>query len=98
MINRVVEGLNQHDDAPSVIVLGKMQDLVQIPLLCNGGQFFSRLLRSSSQCVEACKRGEVLQSRDRRCASEIPHIAFLRSEQVHEGLSHTAKRSFCSRV
>jgi hypothetical protein len=42
MINRVVEGLDQHDDAPSVIAPGKMEDLAQVPLLRDGDQLFSQ--------------------------------------------------------
>jgi len=41
MINRVIEGLDQHDDALSVIALGKMEDLAQVPLLRDGDQLFS---------------------------------------------------------
>ena len=62
MINGVVEGLDQHDDDRSVIVLGQMEDLAQVPLLRDGDQLISRPLCSSSQFVEARKSGEFLWS------------------------------------
>jgi len=75
-----------------------MEDLTQFSLLRDGDQLFSRPLCSSPQFVEACKSGEFLQSRGRGCSSNMPHLAFFGSEQVQEGLSHTAKRSSGGRV
>src|SRR6266852_5076104 len=94
MINRVVDGLDQHDDDRSIIGPPvKMEDLAQFPLLRDCNQLFSRPLCSSPQFVEAWKSGEFLKLKGRGCSSNTPHIAFFGSEQVHEGLSHTAKRS-----
>src|SRR6266700_5415883 len=97
MINGMVDGLDHHDDDRSIIGPPvQMEDQIQVPPLRDCNQLFSRPFCSSPQFVEARKSGEVRKSRGRGCSSKIkmPRIAFFGSEQVHEGLSHTAKRPF----
>src|SRR5713101_6716154 len=95
MIDGVVDGLDHHDDGRSIIGSPvKMEDLAQFSLLRDRDQRFSRHLCGSPQFVEAWKSGEFLQSRGRDFSSQCPRVAFFGSEQVYEGLSHTAERPF----
>jgi hypothetical protein len=96
MIGRVVDGLDQDEDARDIIelsLISKMQYLASIELLCDRDQSFTTLTRSPPQFIEAWKGIVFMEHRLRPLSGESLHVAFLGGNDMHQGLPCTAKRS-----